>query len=167
MRRPTLSDGIVTVRPVAPADADAIFAACQDRELHRWLLVLPYPYRRADAVEFIERSLTREASGEGYDFVAIVEGRIAGALSVFGAEIGYWTVREARGRGIATRAVILVRDWAHEALGHDRIELLIHPDNVASQRVAVKAGFSDTGERRVPNRGVNPGEHAVYAWSAA
>jgi RimJ/RimL family protein N-acetyltransferase len=167
MRRPTLSDGIVTVRPVAPADADAIFAACQERELHRWLLVLPYPYRRADAVEFIARSVVREASGEGYDFVAVADGRIAGALSVFGAEIGYWTAREARGRGLATRALILVRDWAHEALGHDRIELVIHPENGASRQVAVKAGFSDTGELRFPNRGINPGEHLVYAWSAA
>jgi RimJ/RimL family protein N-acetyltransferase len=167
MQRPTLSDGVVTVRPVRSDDVDALFAACQDPELHRWLLVLPYPYRRTDAVEFVRRSVEREASGEGYDFAIVVAGRLVGASSVFGAEIGYWTAKAVRGRGIATRALQLLRDWAHTQLGHERLELLIRPDNAASCKVAAKAGFVDTGERRVPNRGKDPGAHAVYVWSEA
>ena len=32
-------------------------------------------------------------------------------------EIGYWVAAEARGRGIATRAVRLLADWARDELG--------------------------------------------------
>ena len=59
---------------------------------------------------------------------------------------------EARGKGVATRAVTLLRDWAAEELGLELIELLIHEDNPLSQRVAERTGFLDTGERRTAPR---------------
>jgi RimJ/RimL family protein N-acetyltransferase len=44
--------------------------------------------------------------------------------------------------------------------------LAIHRDNAASQRVAERAGFADTGRRR-PSRHSTDGDadHAVYAWT--
>jgi RimJ/RimL family protein N-acetyltransferase len=68
---------------------------------------------------------------------------------------------------VATRAVTLLRDWAHEQLGLERMVMQIHPDNVVSCRVAEKAGFVDSGERGVPNKGIDPEPHAIYVWSAA
>ena len=47
-------------------------------------------------------------------------------------EIGYWVAREARGRGVATRAVRLVREWAASELGLTTLELVIHEDNAPS-----------------------------------
>jgi len=79
-------------------------------------------------------------------------------------EIGYW---DARGRGVATRAVTLLRDWAQQELGLTRMEMQIHPGNAVSCRVAEKAGFVDSGERRIPNKGQDPDPHAIYVWSAA
>jgi RimJ/RimL family protein N-acetyltransferase len=73
-------------------------------------------------------------------------------LDAGAGEIGYWTAAEARGRGLTTRAVVLVRDWAHEALGLDTIEILAHRDNRPSQVVAERAGFTDTGETRTVPR---------------
>ena len=58
------------------------------------------------------------------------------------AEIGYWVAREARGRGVATRAVRLVRDWAASELGLTTLELVIHEDNAPSHAVARAAGFT-------------------------
>src|SRR4051794_756176 len=112
MDRPTLTDGVVTLRANRLTDADALTAACQDPEIHRWSLVLPWPYRRADAVAYIERSADHARSGRSYDFVAVVDGAVAGSFSTFDGEIGYWVAAGARGRGVATRALILLRDWA-------------------------------------------------------
>jgi RimJ/RimL family protein N-acetyltransferase len=56
-------------------------------------------------------------------------------------QLGYWVKREARGRGIATRALRLLSEWAFAELGAYRLQLLAEPGNVASQRVAEKAGF--------------------------
>ena len=53
-------------------------------------------------------------------------------------EIGYWVAREARGRGVATRAVRLVRDWAASELGLTTLELVIHEDNAPSHAVRAR-----------------------------
>ncbi len=57
-------------------------------------------------------------------------------------QVGYWVKREARGRGVATRALRLLAGWAFAELGADRVQLITEPQNVASQRVAEKAGFT-------------------------
>ncbi|HEY6963298.1 MAG TPA: GNAT family N-acetyltransferase [Gaiellaceae bacterium] len=55
-------------------------------------------------------------------------------------EVGYALHPDARGRGLATRALVLVRDYMGEPL-----ELFTHPLNTASQRVAERAGFRRDG----------------------
>ena len=166
--RPTLSDGVITLRAPRAGDVDRITVAAQDPETQRWALALPRPYRREHAVAFLEHSAAEAESGDGHSFVAADdEDRVIAALRV-GAdgEIGYWVAPDARGRGVATRAVTLLRDWAHEQLGLQRMRMQIHPDNVVSCRVAEKAGFVDSGERRIPDRGQDPEPHAIYVWSA-
>ncbi len=81
-------------------------------------------------------------------------------------EIGYWVAAPARGRGLATRALTLLRDWAVGELGLERIELLIHVENERSQRLAERTGFLDTGERRPAPRVSPPTalDYRVYSW---
>ncbi len=62
--------------------------------------------------------------------------------------IGYWLLEEARGRGLATRAVSLLSRWALGAGGLVRIEALVEADNRASLRVVVRAGFRREGTLR-------------------
>jgi RimJ/RimL family protein N-acetyltransferase len=50
-----------------------------------------------------------------------------------------------RNRGIATAAAVLVSDWCLEELAAARVELRVGQSNLASQRVAAKAGFSCEG----------------------
>jgi RimJ/RimL family protein N-acetyltransferase len=47
-----------------------------------------------------------------------------------------------------TAAVRLVRDWAFDDLGLERLEITAHVDNVTSQRVALAAGFTREGVMR-------------------
>jgi RimJ/RimL family protein N-acetyltransferase len=60
-------------------------------------------------------------------------------------EIGYVVAREARGRGVAGRALRLVTDWALEGLGLERVDLRIDVGNEPSVRVAERAGFRREG----------------------
>ena len=55
-------------------------------------------------------------------------------------EVGYYLRRDVWGRGLATRSLILVRDWLDQPL-----ELCTHPRNERSQRVAERAGFRRDG----------------------
>jgi RimJ/RimL family protein N-acetyltransferase len=165
---PTLSDGVVTVRPLREADIPAIVAACQDPEIPRWTRVAS-PYTREDAERFLAIAATEARAG---DAVALAvtdanDGRFLGTVGLmeldgagFG-EIGFWAAPEARRRGATTRAVVLVRDWARDELGLTTIEILSHRDNRPSQRVAERAGFTDVGELRTIAR-MSPGRQEGY-----
>jgi RimJ/RimL family protein N-acetyltransferase len=174
---PSLSDGEIAVRPIAPTDIADIVAACRDPEIPRWTRV-PSPYTREDAEQFVAIAATEAAAGEGVALAVCdaARDRLIGTIGLmevdrergYGA-IGYWTAAPARGRGAATRAVALLRDWAHAELGLAEIEICAHRDNRPSQLVAERAGFADTGELRSVPR-MPPGKrdgYKVYVWAAA
>jgi RimJ/RimL family protein N-acetyltransferase len=157
---PTLRAGDLVLRRKTPGDAEALVAACQDPEIPRWTLV-PSPYTRADAEHFIAISDQDAEAGTAVHLVAVAaeDGRLLGSFSVMEldrepgyGEIGYWVAAGARGRGIATRAVRLLTEWARSELGLTRIEILPHKDNAPSRRVAEKAGYRDTGRLAAPPR---------------
>jgi ribosomal-protein-alanine N-acetyltransferase len=56
-------------------------------------------------------------------------------------EIGYLFLRRFWGRGLATEAARAVRDHGF-ALGYRRLVSIIDPQNLASRRVAEKAGLT-------------------------
>ncbi len=60
-------------------------------------------------------------------------------------ELGYWLVPRARGKGIGSRAVALLAQWAVREAGLARLEAYVIPDNTASQRVLEKSGFRREG----------------------
>jgi RimJ/RimL family protein N-acetyltransferase len=141
-------DGIV-LRSWREDDAPAVYEACQDPEMQRRLPLLPRPYTRAHAEAFVAGRVD-----EGpYSFAIEEDGRLVGSISLRitdpgTANLGYWCAREARGRGIVTRALRRLCAYGLEDLGLQRLELIADPDNVASQRVAEKAGFSREGVLR-------------------
>ena len=65
--------------------------------------------------------------------------------------VGYWLVEEGRGKGRAARAVRLVASWALREMRLGRLQLHTDPENVASQRVAERAGFTREGVFRAYN----------------
>ena len=169
---PPLSDGVITLRAKARADVDAITAACADPEIPRWTLV-PDPYRPADALGWIAATELELDAGLRIDWLAVdAEDRLLASIGLMGidrerglGEIGYWVAREARGRGVATRAVRLVCEWAASELGLSTLELVIHEDNAPSHAVARAAGFTPAGERRAaPREGLPEGRYLVHHW---
>ena len=64
------------------------------------------------------------------------------------AGIGYWVVPNARGRGLAARAVALLAQWALAEAGIARVEAWADSANVTCQRVLAAAGFTREGVLR-------------------
>ena len=60
-------------------------------------------------------------------------------------EIGYYLAPECRGRGLATRALVLLAGHALGELGLQTVHLHAATANGASQRVAERAGFARLG----------------------
>ena len=71
----------------------------------------------------------------------------------------------ARGRGVATVAVDAACRWAFGTLGVDRIELCHAVENVASGRVAEKAGYLFEGRLRRSYRYGDGVKHDELLWA--
>jgi RimJ/RimL family protein N-acetyltransferase len=145
----------IGLRPPAPGDLDAIVATCQDEQSRFWTTV-PDPYRREDGEHFVHQHVPeRWTLGEGAVFAIVdaADGYVGSLALRLGpadgiAEVGYLVAPWARGRGCASTALRALCDWAFAALGVRRIEWRAYIGNVASRRVAQKAGFTMEGTQR-------------------
>ena len=168
---PPLSDGIVTLRPWKKEDAPAIAAACDDGEIARWMPIIPQPYTERDAVEYVEASTAAWREGTGAAFAFLDEG--GEPLGSIGmrvlerdaavVEVGYWTAAQARGRGLTTRALKLISRWLLETVGAQRVQLRADVHNLASRRVAEKAGFVPEGVLRSSGCNARQSRRVDYA----
>jgi RimJ/RimL family protein N-acetyltransferase len=155
---PPLHDEVVALRPWRADDAPAVAAAIDgDPEIGAWLDQVPQPYGLEDAHVYIAacRQGWRDGTSANFAVVDPADGRLLGSLGLrFSdlprgvAEAGYWVTREARGRGVATRALRLAARWLLGRPGIERIQLRADALNVPSQRVAEKAGFTREGVLR-------------------
>jgi ribosomal-protein-serine acetyltransferase len=79
-------------------------------------------------------------------------------------EIGCWLEPAGHGRGLVTRAVCQLIDWAFDSRGISRVEWKTRPDNAASSAVARRLGMRLDGVLRsaYPYKGVR---HDIEVWS--
>jgi RimJ/RimL family protein N-acetyltransferase len=143
-----LEDDAIRLRLLEEDDAPTLASAIgDDPDLDRWTSI-PFPYTEDLAREFIATTeetafaILERSTGE---LLGGIGTRVAGPAVV---EIGYWVKAAARGRGVATRALALTARFAFEELDAARVQLTTEPDNLASQRVAEKAGFLREGTLR-------------------
>lgn len=146
-------DDELSLRPWTLGDAAAVVAVYQDSETQRWHARTVAGALEAEELMAGWRRGWAEETGAGWavvDGLDVVVGRIAlGSINLHEgvAGVGYWTAPEARGRGVAPRALRAVAEWAIDVIGLHRLELEHSTLNDASCRVALKAGFSPEGTR--------------------
>lgn len=162
----------VRLRPYRDDDAADMTAACNDPLVQRFLGGLPNPYTGADADWWLTRGApeTWARGGAAYAVVDPASDRLLGAVGLDRVvaqrgqgEIGYWVAPWARGRGVATAATRALTAHACTA-GFARLELLTQPENVASQRVALAAGYRHEGTRRAAGAGTGTDRPDLIAW---
>lgn len=150
------SDGTVRLARLAPDHLQGLADLSHDRDVQLFTYA-PSPREEGFERKLLERyeeghedgsragfAIVDEGTGEFLGFAALVRIDVAGRE----AEAGYIVVPEARGRGIAGRALGLLTDWALADLGLERVELRISQENVPSLKVAERAGFVREGVLR-------------------
>ncbi|ADB29762.1 GCN5-related N-acetyltransferase [Kribbella flavida DSM 17836] len=117
---------------------------------------------RGDAyfAEFSQRHkalLEFQAAGSDHFHVLVDGAEIVGRVNLVevvdgSAELGYRIAESAGGRGLATWAVQEVAQLASTAYGLTRLTAVTTVDNVASQKVLHRAGFTPTGDLQLDGR---------------
>src|SRR5271165_6933478 len=110
----------------------------------------PHPYTRRDAIDFLEYARSQEPEcafaieygGEAVGGVGFLLGRDIARMS---AEMGYWLSEDFWGRGLMTRVVTAMSDWAFDHYNLTRVFATAFAQNAASIRVLEKAGFVREG----------------------
>jgi RimJ/RimL family protein N-acetyltransferase len=141
------------LRPVAPPDADGLFAIFSDPAVMRYWSSPPWT-RPEQARAMVEHEAAGLAAGTSVRFAVVRrdDERLIGTCSLFSleeesrrAEIGYALAASAWGLGHAAEAGLAVVTFAFDVLGLNRLEADIDPRNSASARVLERLGFRREG----------------------
>jgi len=149
MHNRELGDEVVRLRQWADDDAAWYADSVRDPLIQQFTTDTP----ALTAEEVLAAIVRMRASGtdEGFVICDAVTGARLGNIALrhdgSSGEVSYWVAAEARGRGIATHALALFSAWSFHAVGLEVLWLRVHRDNVASQRVTIRAGY-----RRDPGR---------------
>lgn len=144
----------LVLRPFRLADVDDVLAYAQDSEWSRFLRILPQPYEREHAEQFVARQLLLDRITHPA-WAITLDGTVIGGVNLMfhlehcSAEMGYSVGREHWSKGICTEAARAVIDAAfrtHRDL--NRVYARADSNNVASQRVMEKVGMAKEGVLR-------------------
>jgi RimJ/RimL family protein N-acetyltransferase len=151
----------VELRPYSWEMVDALAVAANDARIPRFMGDdFPHPYRREDAEEWIELAT---ASDPPTHLAVFVNDAISGGVGGFPGskehtgvvEIGWWLHPSFWNRGITTACVVALVDLLFSGHGYMRLWAPVMHANVASARVAEKAGLMLEG--RAPSAYVKDG----------
>ena len=157
-----MSDGDITLRLIRQRDASAWREVRRrNREwLQPWEASLPPEASLITDVpatfgQMVRRMRKDARAGRALPWAILVDGRLAGQLTVGGitygslrsAYIGYWIDKELAGRGIMPAAVAMACDYCFDNVRLHRVEINIRPENAASLRVVDKIGLRKEGDR--------------------
>lgn len=156
----SVGDGRARLRPWGLDEASALAAAWADDDVGLWNSV---PERRdaVDANRYLRQAEARaRAVRPSFDLALECAGiqpdrSPVGELGLFdiatprrAAQIGYWLLPSARGRGLATDSILALVTWA---LSQSRYQLIVgrcNPQNVSSRRVLQRCDFKFGGHDR-------------------
>ena len=144
---PVLETKRLALRAARLEDAKAVAALANDRRIAENTARIPYPYKLADAEQFIAGASKK---GEAAYLVTLRDGTIVGACGLMfhyddTPEIGYWLGVPYWNKGYATEALHSLIDYAFTDLTHDAVQAGARVTNPASRRVLEKCGFQWTG----------------------
>ncbi|MFD4526906.1 GNAT family N-acetyltransferase [Streptomyces sp. NPDC058470] len=153
----SLGDDGAELRPLEPWHAEELLAHMErGREFIGRHIALPdvvkgLPSTRA----FLQTYADKRAADEGHLYGIWLEGKLVGGLlfRIFDTaqgtcEAGCWLEPAAAGRGLVTRGVRIIIDWAIQERGMHRVEWIASPANEPSLNVARRLGMTREGVLR-------------------
>jgi RimJ/RimL family protein N-acetyltransferase len=146
------------LRPYRPTDAPAVWDGIQESRpsLVRWMPDIGRRETLAAVRAGLQQLCHARVRGDRllYGVWGRRDRRFLGEVGLHDVDwarhacgVGYWLRVSARGQGYSAEGLGLLHGHAASALGLQRFEAHIAPENVPSRRVAERCGYVLTGER--------------------
>lgn len=141
--------------------AGRIFEAIDNNREHLadWLPFVDATVKISDTESFIKSVINSNCPKKDYIFEIFYEDEFAGLIALKEVdhynrktELGYWIIREYTGKGIITRSVSALIDYAFSELEMMRIQIKVAIGNTRSALVPERLGFVFEGIERSGER---------------
>ncbi len=163
----------ITLRLFMKRDAEDLFQLVQKTkdDLRRWMPWADHVKSTEDYLKIIPQWLNEFASDTSLHMGIFVKGQLAGVVGFHlldhthqKTSIGYWLGKEYRGKGIMTTVVRKMVELAFHEFGMNRVEICCAVENLKSQAIPERLGFSKEGilrsYQKIGDRFV---DHVVYS----
>lgn len=153
-------DSTISLRLPKKTDVEPLFELIESNKTHldtwnRWLsqvgsLKMLYYFIERNERQYKELLLHNNPASQhpGFQLLIMEENQICGMLGFQGihlvndiCSLGYWIAAKHEGRGLVSRSVKKLIEYAFEVLNLNRIEIQCRTDNERSVRVANRLGF--------------------------
>ncbi len=149
-----LIEGKVRIRTLRYADREQLTVLANNKKI--WLNVrdmFPHPYTFEDAEKFIDSVKQQDpqvtfAIEYDFKFVGAIGMVLQRDVYRFSAELGYWIGEPYWGKGIATKALTLMCNYAYDELNMEKLFAGVFEGNEGSKKVLEKCGFQLEGIAR-------------------
>lgn len=134
-------------------DAPEVIRLCNNYNIYKNTLYLPYPYLKEDALNWIKNHVENFKQEKSFEFAITdkLTGKLYGAIALSNqskfdnGELAYWIGEEYWGNGYATEAAKAVLQFAFMEKGYHKVFARYFDVNQASGRVMEKIGMKKEG----------------------
>ena len=150
-------DKNIVLKQLELTDTPDIFNTIDTQREHLgpWLPFVETTKQLSDTHAFVESVVNSPKDRMEYTFTIRVNGRMAGLIGFKDTdranrktEIGYWLSRDFLGRGIMSRSVSTLCDFAFRELDMNRIQIKCALANTPSRNIPQRLGFKLEGIER-------------------
>lgn len=150
-------DSVAALGLFEPYHAEELFALVDQNRvyLREWMAWVDGTLSVADMHSFIKFSRQQFADNNGFQAGIWYHGALAGVVgfhaidwSNYKTEIGYWLGAQFQGKGLMTRSVAALTDYAFKTMKLNRVGISCAPENRRSRAIPERLGFTNEGITR-------------------
>ncbi|MNB88906.1 putative ribosomal N-acetyltransferase YdaF [compost metagenome] len=149
----TISTERLLLRLFTSSDAAEVARLCNNYNIFKTTMYLPYPYTLEDALSWIDRHAANFDAKLSYEFAVTdkLTGALYGAIALSHSgkfnhgELAYWIGEEFWGNGFATEAAEAMVKFAFEDRLYHKVFARYFSSNAGSGKVMEKVGMSREG----------------------
>ncbi|MEP2653334.1 MAG: GNAT family protein [Paraglaciecola sp.] len=166
----------ISLTMLQESDADKLFKLVDSNRSHlrEWLPWLDFNQSEKDSLDYIKSNLKQYSDNLGFNCGIFFSGELVGMCGYHPIDrlnkkvvIGYWIAQQAQGKGIVTKCVEFLINYAFDTLKLNKVSIPAAEYNFRSQAVSKRLGLVCEGVEReaefLYNRFVNHIHYSVLS----